>query len=254
LVVSPPILKNQLIYDKKNYKFFTIKIANIIDWCTVTQIFYDNDYGIEKLARRREIEDYYAKILASGEAPLIVDCGANIGLATNFFSRTYPKSRILGIEPDSKNVEQARINNYDENVLFLEAAVGNVDMHGRIVDPGLGNWGYRIEDDKDGCVKICSINTLIDGYQKKKLKPFIIKIDIEGYENRLFSSNTEWINEFPVLIIELHDGIFPCMANSGNFLKEIAKLNRDFLFYGENIFSLSNPISRVCSGNSKFQG
>lgn len=243
LVISPPFSKNQAIYDKSSRSVFTVKITNITDWCTVTQIFYDNDYGLERLARSREIEEYYEKILASGEAPLILDCGANIGLASTFFSRTFPAAKILCIEPDQKNIQQARINNHDKNVLFIEAAIGDSDAHGRIVDPGLGNWGYRIEGDECGGVEIFSINTLIDAHQKGA-RPFIIKIDIEGYEDKLFSSNTEWVEEFPLLIIELHDGMLPCVGNSRNFLKEISKLNRDFLFHGENVFSLSNPISK----------
>jgi FkbM family methyltransferase len=242
LVVSPPFFETQIIFDKKIYKFFSVNLRDIIDWCTLVQIFYDNDYGFEKFVRLNEVDDLYGDIINSGETPLILDCGANIGLATRFFSVTYEKSKIFCIEPDRENIRQARINNSEANVIFYEAAVGNIDMRGRTIDPGLGNWGYRIEGDENGDIEIYSINTLIKDCQQKNLRPFMVKIDIEGFERLLFSSNTQWMEEFPILIIELHDRMLPNTANSINFLKEISKLNRDFLYHGENIFSLSIPL------------
>ena len=85
------------------------------------------------------------------------------------------------------------------------------------------------------------INSILKKYQQ--FVPFIIKIDIEGFESELFSKNTEWIDMFPLVIIELHDWMLPKTANSNNFLKEISKLDRDFLYFNENIFSIKKIIN-----------
>ena len=70
-----------------------------------------------------------------------------------------------------------------------------------------------------------------------------VKIDIEGFENELFSKNTEWIDNFPIIIIELHDWMLPKTCKSSNFLSSISKKNRDFLYSGENIFSIKNELN-----------
>jgi hypothetical protein len=73
-----------------------------------------------------------------------------------------------------------------------------------------------------------------------KCTPFMAKIDIEGFEDVLFYSNTDWIERFPVIIIELHDWMLPGKANSTNFLRAIAEYDRDLLFRGENVVSIAN--------------
>jgi hypothetical protein len=70
-------------------------------------------------------------------------------------------------------------------------------------------------------------------------EPFLIKIDIEGFESDLFSANTEWVDCFPVIIIELHDWMLPGDCNSRNFLQAIAGRSRDFILRGENVVSVS---------------
>jgi hypothetical protein len=111
---------------------------------------------------------------------------------------------------------------------------------GDIIDPGLGNNAYRIESKEKGQIKIISINQLLNEYSQNLYIPFIVKIDIEGSEFDLFSKNTEWVDKFPLLIVELHDWMLPKTANSKNFIRTIAPLERDFLHHGENIFSISN--------------
>ena len=68
----------------------------------------------------------------------------------------------------------------------------------------------------------------------------MIKIDIEGFEEDLFSINTSWLDVFQVMIIEIHDWLIPRMATSSNLLKCLAKLNRDLIIHGENFVSIKN--------------
>lgn len=197
----------------------------------------------EKLGRRRELIAHYQGILGQGKVPLIIYCGGNIGLASRYFNNDYPEAKILLVEPEHLNIEQAKINNHRTEVHFFEKAIGCRDERGEVIDPGLGEWGYRIETSKDGKTEIISINTLLELYKPEHYLPFIVKIDIEGFESNLFSENTEWVNKFPLLIIELHDWMLPGSANSSNFLKIIASLNRDFVYHGEYVFSISNNLS-----------
>jgi hypothetical protein len=81
---------------------------------------------------------------------------------------------------------------------------------------------------------------MLKKFNHRKFTPFILKIDIEGFEKDLFSRNLAWIDKFPILIIELHDSTHEGTSNSNNFLSAISKRNRDFLYFGENIFSISN--------------
>lgn len=129
------------------------------------------------------------------------------------------------------------------NVVFIEAAIGNKNLIGKIVDTGLGNNAYRIatnltDDKKD--IEIITINNVLEEDFSKDTIPFIAKIDIEGFEKELFKDNLEWISRFPIIIIELHDWMMPKQANSKNFLKAISNHDRDFVFMGENVFSISN--------------
>jgi len=70
-----------------------------------------------------------------------------------------------------------------------------------------------------------------------KSYPYLIKIDIEGSESMLFESHTEWIDKFPLIIIELHDWMLLNQLTSKNFLTQISKRKRNFIYRNENIFS-----------------
>jgi hypothetical protein len=74
---------------------------------------------------------------------------------------------------------------------------------------------------------------------------FILKIDIEGAESDLFSRHTEELDRFPLVIIELHDWLLPRESNSCNFLKWYVEKGRDFVHFGENVFSISNTIPQL---------
>lgn len=244
LAISPPFFKFQFFLDRLKKKIIKVKIRNWIDWQTCRQIFYQEDYGLSHLARYQGILDCYEGIVRSKKIPLIIDCGANIGLASFYFSITYEASQILAIEPNEENFKQAKINN-SSSVRLFQSAVGNELGRADIVDPNLGNSGYRVQSSECGEIEMISINQMLKDFPPNNYSPFIIKIDIEGFESDLFSKNIEWLAKFPIIIIELHDWMLPGAANSNNFLRKISMLDNDFIIKGENVISISNKLVDV---------
>lgn len=242
LLLSPNHARRQVMFDRKQRKFISIDIRDKVDFYTIGQVYLDEDYGLDKLRRQDDLMAYYRSIEQSGKKPLIIDCGGNTGLATRYFSENYPQAKIVCIEPDPANLAQARKNNSSPNIVFMENAIGSEKSRGTIVDPGLGNNGYRISCADDGATEIVSINGILEQFDANAYTPFIVKIDIEGFESELFSKNLEWIEKFPLLVIELHDWMLPRSGNANNFIKAIAPLQRDFVYHGENVFSISNTL------------
>lgn len=242
LIVTPPFFFKLIKFDKLNKKFSSIKIRNDKDFYVLKQLFIDNDYGIEKLIRKKEIISFYNNELVKNKTPLIIDCGSNNGLSALFFKETYQNASVVGIEPDKDNYDISLINNIGNNNEFMHAAIANEEGFAKLEDPNLGTWGYRIKKSKNGTIRVTSINLILKKFNSLKFSPFIIKIDIEGFEHDLFFKNTEWVDLFPVIIIELHDWMLPRKKTSNNFLKRISRSNRDFVHIGENIFSISNTL------------
>lgn len=241
LLLTPAWRAGQVVYDRKTSKLSKVVIRDKIDFGTFHEIFLTEGYSLERLARHPEIQAYYETVVASGRTPLIIDCGGNIGLAARYFAENFSAARIVCIEPEAANIALARRNNVSGNIDFLHCAVGSRPGRGAIIDPALGNNAFRIEASPDGGTEILSINHLLARYGTQ-YSPFIVKIDIEGFENELFSEHTEWVDKFPLLIVELHDWMLPRQGTTRNFLKTVAPLDRDFVFRGENVFSISNTL------------
>lgn len=242
LFCSPPIFRLQIFFDKFQKKLGMCQIRDFVDFSVLEQIYWTEDYNLCRLARWPEIWKFYEETLSAGKTPWILDCGGNIGLATRYFSENYDRAEILCVEPHPANVALGRINNSSPHVRFLEAAVGCEEGLGSLFDPGQGGNAYQIWTAPTGGVAVVGIEDLLAKYVSARHVPFIVKIDIEGSENQLFSKNLDWIDLFPVLIIELHDWMLPRRGTSKYFLQALAGRDRDFVYFGENIYSLSNSL------------
>lgn len=244
-VLTPTFLRKQAIYDKVNKQIFFVSIRNWVDYSVIEQIFISHDYALEKSGRAADLLAYYHRLVSQGKKPLIIDCGGNSGMATKYFCETYREAVVVCIEPDKENIALAQLNNYKNKVHFMLAGVGNSDAVAELITTGRENWSYQVEENPAGNTQIVSINSILSNPAFENCVPFIVKIDIEGFESNLFEKNTEWIDAFPMLVIELHDWMLPRQANSQNFLKEISKRDRDFVFSGENVFSVSNTLFKA---------
>jgi FkbM family methyltransferase len=238
--LSPNHIGKIRFYDRHFKKFFFVKSRNYIDSVTADQIYTFNDYDINFLLRADEIREKYKLMIRSGLTPLIIDCGANIGLSARYFSDEFPEALVIAIEPDGNNLKAAKDNckNYS-NIEFFKAAIGAESGKANIDNFDVDPNSYRVtRSDSENALDVLTIDSILNKYVNTQL--FITKIDIEGFEDDLFSSNTDWIDDCLLLIIELHDWMMPKTANSNNFLKAISAKKRDFVYKEENIFSIHN--------------
>jgi FkbM family methyltransferase len=239
---SLPGSKVQRIFDfsqKKSHKFF---LRDKIDLLVFDQVFVDRQYETSFFAHHDGLMSAYKKIVepegtdSSIGLPLILDFGSNNGMSAEFFRLYWPKSKVIGIEPDLQNFNLSIRNSPGSS--FIHGAVSNSDELISISNAGSDHWGFRVQSDESGGIQGYCVPTLLKKFPSTV--PFIAKFDVEGFESKIFEGNTDWIDLFHLIVIELHDWMIPGESNSTSFLKAIAGRDRDFVIRGENVFSFRN--------------
>jgi FkbM family methyltransferase len=155
-----------------------------------------------------------------------------------YFAQEFPEAIVIGIEPNAENKQAAEINCRDfENVEIREGAIGSssgwVDLKDGDAEP---NSFQTVHSENDDGIPVFTIENIVSEFAAAEM--FIVKIDIEGFEEDLFSCNTDWIAECFLLVIELHDWMLPKQGTSGNFLRAVSAESRDFVYRNENVFSI----------------
>jgi FkbM family methyltransferase len=140
---------------------------------------------------------------------LIVDCGANVGYTSVYLLNRFPKARVVAVEPDPGTfaILKANLAPYTGRYRAICSAVwshsaGLVFSANR---PG-GEWTNSVRPpntSESANLTATDISTLLEESGAERIS--ILKIDIEGAESVVFSSNYEsWIKRVDNLVIELH--------------------------------------------------
>jgi FkbM family methyltransferase len=214
------------------------------DLGVIKQMFDDKDYDFHRLRREDEIYAYVETAIAQGKRPLIVDAGANIGASSLYFSSRFPAALVVAVEPAADNFELLEENTRGLPIRAICSAVACTDSQYAVIESEDGFWAYQtrpLRPDESAGVRGITIDEI---YRETEAEcfPFIVKVDIEGAEQDLFSKNVAWVAKTPIIIIELHDWLFAKKGTSRPFLAAIAGLDRDFVYIGENIFSIANNL------------
>jgi FkbM family methyltransferase len=161
-----------------------------------------------------------------------------------YFALQYSSGRVVAVEPEKGNADLLRRNCEGLDIVVREAALGAEAGTAFLSDPGHSDWGFRVGESGSVPVAVVSVPELLAEAEALQLFPLICKIDIEGGEAALFAKNTAWVDRFALIIIELHDWLFPGEGNSRSFLRAIAANDFDFMFRGENAFCFNNRLLR----------
>lgn len=192
--------------------------------------------GLEKEIFRKNI--YWVEL--ENMKPRILDIGAHVGLASLYFKKTYPGSRILAIEPFGPNyekllgnIEMNNIGNIETRRVAVSASGGVYNMYfDRSKDRWYstagrtrGGWDRTQESDS---IKVDSVklSELLSEHEYD-----LVKIDIEGEEVSVIKQASDKLNRVGNIVIEYH----PVDGNSLDVLVRLLKVRGfEVEVWGEN--------------------
>ncbi len=213
------------------------------DVSVIKQIFEAQHYNLSRFPLSSTLREYANRISTNGASLLVIDAGANIGASAVYLTQLDSRIHVCAVEPEPGNFSVLKANCIDLPITPIEAAVASEPGKLWLTDPGLGEWGFRVSDSAGACqVAAITMADILGRFDASRYHPLICKIDIEGGERDLFRTNDAWIDQFPLIIIELHDWLLPGIGNSRNFLSTISKRNFDLIYRGENIFCFNNDL------------
>ena len=169
---------------------FLGKEIKIVDACTfiggVAEIFIEKNYEFR----------------TTTASPLIIDCGANIGLSCIFFRRLYPNCKIIAFEPDP-NIFQV----LKENINSFE--LSNINLHNQAIWVSDSTVNFSAEGAFSGRIAKQADGNIIQ-VRTARLKQLLnekvdfLKIDIEGAEYEVIRDCADLLINVDNLFIEYH--------------------------------------------------
>ncbi|MEO3471557.1 FkbM family methyltransferase [Roseomonas sp. CAU 1739] len=213
------------------------------DLAIFQQVFVKREYDMAEAVQYRHIQDTYRDMLRRGERPLIIDCGAHVGFSALWFRRAFPEALIFAVEPNPANAAVFRRNlDGEAGVTLFEGGIWNKPGRLRLTDAAAGMAGRRAVPANDAGqddVTAITIEEILE--QTGSAGALIVKVDIEGGEQALFDGETPWLDRVGMLVIELHDWLYPWQGSSDGFFAQVGRRRFDRLFRGENMFCFRRP-------------
>lgn len=171
---------------------------------------------------------------ADTDSPVILDCGANIGLSVLYFKQLYPTSRIIAFEPDPE-VFRSLVNNVSA------FGLSNVELHPKAVWSANTTLRFEIEGADAG--KIGNSRNAIR-IEAVRLKDWLqspidlLKLDVEGAEYDVLIDCASCLRHVRHLFVEYHS-----FVSKPQRITEICALLRDagFRLFIESAVSVKHP-------------
>jgi FkbM family methyltransferase len=165
----------------------------------------------------------YGQVELATDPQWMVDAGAYIGDTAAFFLSRYPNLKVIALEPNPPSHAMAAENlrPYADRAVLLKKGLWSADQTLRLAGDSTGmsvsDAGFEIE-----CV---SIPRLLQEFAIPRLN--ILKMDIEGAEEQIFSSKPEqWLDRVDLILMEIHGASIEALIS--RVLSERGFLMRQF--------------------------
>ncbi len=159
------------------------------------QCFYDSYKEI--------LDDEIYRFNTTHANPLIIDCGANMGVSVLFFAKEYPTARIIAFEPEEEIFEvlEKNVESYHfANVTLEKKAVWNSETTLEFfTDHGMG--GSVENTFKRQKPAIVQTVRLADYLQEPVA---LLKLDIEGAEYTVLKDSEPFLKNVENIFVEYH--------------------------------------------------
>ncbi len=145
---------------------------------------------------------YIIKSTLNQPMEFVIDAGANIGSQAIRFVNLNPQiKKIICVEPDIENYKLCKENLKNYKAVVYNNALASSSNQNLLVQKTVNsemseiiNGGDKdlIKTNNSHTIKTISINDIIKKENINRID--LMKLDINGYENEVFSKNLEWLN------------------------------------------------------------
>ena len=156
-------------------------------------------------------EDIFAKrtlaFTTASPAPRILDCGANIGLASLFFRRAYPHARITAFEADpalfailNTNLRANGASDVETRHAAVWTSTGELTFNCEGSDSGMVGSLPGAVDGRAATVPSLRLRDVLDEGPVD-----LLKLDIEGAEDPVLRDCEPVLHRVTALVMDLHE-------------------------------------------------
>jgi len=169
--------------------------------------------------------DYNLEGHKIGKPRVIIDAGANIGLATLIFLHSYEKSHVVSIEADTNTFrylkKNIQANKLEHRVKLINAALSDKDTKKIYfyTSNKAGSLVSSLSSKRGGKKRVATKNIKLSSITKNFKMVDILKLDIEGSETDVINdlSKKDELKKINSFLIEYHHNI-NIYNKLGNFL------------------------------------
>jgi len=167
-----------------NYRIDVVDVASFL--AQFKEIFVDEQYRFQ----------------TTNSAPIIIDCGANIGVSCLYFKSNYPNSTILAIEADAHiaSVLSKNLASNDVQDVEIIGKAAWIDNDGVSFAPDGADGGAIQNAATTSRVPSVRLRSLLESQNYIDL----LKIDIEGAEYRVLVDVADQLHKVSNLFFEYH--------------------------------------------------
>ena len=215
-----------------NYPRYQTKLVNFLNF----KIFAVDCLSFVFQFKEIFLNDGY-KFECSKKYPIIIDCGANIGVSCLYFKKLFPTCKIIAFEADAQIAEILKKNlalNYYQDIEVINKAVW-IDENGVTFGSDGADGGSINNSNNKKYVPSVRLKNLLDAYKEIDF----LKIDIEGAETDVIIDCNDSLSIAKRIYIEYHSWIgYPQNLNA--ILKVLSVNN--FRYYIEHVNHISSPL------------
>lgn len=184
-----------------------------------------------------QIKEYYGdsrmNFRCDRQDPVIIDCGANVGISILRAKQQYPEAKITAFEPDAKVFDCLKKN-------LTDNGISDVRIEQKAVWINNDGVNFGSEGADGGSVYLEKNTNKVPSVRLKDLLSSVaevdlLKIDIEGAETDVLIDCNEQLKKVKYLFVEYHS-----MSSQSQRLNELLDVlrNNSFRYYIHSIGSV----------------
>jgi FkbM family methyltransferase len=181
---------------------------------------------------------------SASPAPRILDCGANVGLASLFFRRLYPSARITAFEADptlfqmlDANLKANGAADVETRHAALWTSTGSLTFHCEGSDSGMiGSLPGAVAGRSTTVPSLRLRDVLAEGPVD------LLKLDIEGAEDAVLADCEPVLDRVKALVLDLHE-FDPAARQAPRVLEGVARAGFTYAIDGFVPLTWRDPLS-----------